>query len=301
MGVDVEVIDAGFGAESTPTGSRARLAADRGHAIRAVLAVQTDTASSVRNDIAPLRQAIDAAGHPALLVVDCIASLACDRFEMDAWGADVMVAACQKGLMTPPGVAFVFAGDRALAARVRCPSPYWDWGPRLKPGGLLPALRRHPADPPSLRAAPARSTMILDEEGLEAVWRRHAVLARRGLGGGRGLGHAAASFRLNIGEPGDPQPRGDDDPHRAGRGHAAAALVRRRRRGHARRRACRRRGSTRRDCSASGTWGTSTRRRCSGRSRPSRPGSARSASRTGRARSRPRRRSSRAAELTQPR
>ena len=98
-----------------------------------MLAVQTDTASSVRNDVAALRAALDAAGHPALLAIDCIAGLACDRFEMDAWGVDVMVAACQKGLMTPPGLAFTFHGPRAEAARVRCPSPYWDWGPRTEP------------------------------------------------------------------------------------------------------------------------------------------------------------------------
>lgn len=128
MGVDVEVIDAGFRDPIDPERIAARLAADRGHEIRAVLAVHTDTASSVRNDVAALGRAIGATGHPALLVVDCIASLGCDRFEMDAWGADAMLAACQKGLMTPPGMAFTFVGARALAARVRCASPYWDWG-----------------------------------------------------------------------------------------------------------------------------------------------------------------------------
>ena len=93
MGVEVEVIDAGFEAPVDPDLIAERLTADRGHAIRAVLAVQTDTASSVRNDVFALRRALDMAGHPALLVVDCIASLGCDRFEMDAWGADVTVAA----------------------------------------------------------------------------------------------------------------------------------------------------------------------------------------------------------------
>ena len=82
--------------------------------------MQTDTASSVRNDIPALRAAIDAAGHPALLAVDCIACLGCDPFDMDAWGVDVMVAACQKGLMTPPGLAFVWHGPRREAAQRRC-------------------------------------------------------------------------------------------------------------------------------------------------------------------------------------
>ncbi len=93
MGVEVEVIDFGFEAALDPGRVADRLRADRGHEIRAVMAVQTDTASSVRNDIAALRAALDAAGHPALLVVDCIACLGCDRFEMDAVGVDVMVAA----------------------------------------------------------------------------------------------------------------------------------------------------------------------------------------------------------------
>ena len=139
MGIDVEVMDFGFRAALDPERVAERLRADRAHAIRAVLAVQTDTASSVRNDVAALRAAIDAAGHPALLVVDCIACLGCDRFEMDAWGVDVMVAACQKGLMTPPGMAFTFHGPKAEAARVRCTSPYWDWGPRTAPSVLLRA------------------------------------------------------------------------------------------------------------------------------------------------------------------
>ena len=123
MGVDVEVMDFGFRAALDPERVAERLRADRAHAIRAVLAVQTDTASSVRNDVAALRAAIDAAGHPALLVVDCIACLGCDRFEMDAWGVDVMVAACQKGLMTPPGMAFTFHGPKAERRGSAAPAP----------------------------------------------------------------------------------------------------------------------------------------------------------------------------------
>ena len=93
------------------------LRADTGRKIKAVLAVHVDTSSSVRSDIAALRAVLDDLGHPALLMADCIASLACDRFEMDAWGADIMVAGSQKGLMTPPGLGFVFFNDRAAAVR----------------------------------------------------------------------------------------------------------------------------------------------------------------------------------------
>ena len=84
--------------------------ADTRGEFKAVLVVQVDTASSVVNDIAGVRKAIDAAGHGALLMVDTIASLATMPFEMDAWGVDVAVAGSQKGLMTPPGLSFVGAG-----------------------------------------------------------------------------------------------------------------------------------------------------------------------------------------------
>ncbi|MFO1141809.1 MAG: aminotransferase class V-fold PLP-dependent enzyme [Amaricoccus sp.] len=200
MGVDVEVIDTGFRDPIDPERIAARLAADRAHAIRAVLAVHTDTASSVRSDVAALRQAIDATGHPALLVVDCIASLACDRYEMDAWGADVTLAASQKGLMTPPGMAFTFIGPRGLAARVRCPSPYWDWGPRLKPEVFY---QRFAGTPPThhLYGLACALGMILEEEGLEAVWNRHAVLARTVWAAVDAWG-AGGSFRLNLPDSG---------------------------------------------------------------------------------------------------
>ncbi|MCB0138203.1 MAG: aminotransferase class V-fold PLP-dependent enzyme, partial [Caldilineaceae bacterium] len=78
------------------------LAADAGHAIRAVLVTHVDTASSALSDIAAIRAAIDSTGHPALLAVDAIASLACDEMRMDEWGVDILVGASQKGLMLPP-------------------------------------------------------------------------------------------------------------------------------------------------------------------------------------------------------
>jgi alanine-glyoxylate transaminase/serine-glyoxylate transaminase/serine-pyruvate transaminase len=199
MGVEVEIVDAGFRAAIDPDRISERLAADRAHAIRAVLAVQTDTASSVRSDVAALRRAIDAARHPALLAVDCIASLGCDRFEMDAWSVDVAVAACQKGLMTPPGLAFTFANARAVAARARCASPYWDWGPRLAPAVFH---QRFAGTPPThhLYGLRCALTMLLDEEGLEAVWRRHAVLAGA-VWAAVGAWGAGGDFALNIADP----------------------------------------------------------------------------------------------------
>lgn len=199
MGIDVEIMDFGFGLAIDPARVEERLRQDTGHRIRAVLAVQTDTASSVRSEIAPVRAALDAAGHPALLAVDCIASLACDRFEMDAWGVDVMLAACQKGLMTPPGVAFVFFNDRAAAAAVPCASPYWDWKPRAKPEVFYQLFA---GTPPTHHLYGLRCAldMILVEEGLEAVWRRHEVHARAVWAAVDAWGTAGA-MRLNVGDP----------------------------------------------------------------------------------------------------
>lgn len=177
MGIDVEVLDFGKSTPADFAQVEAVLRADREHKIKAVLTTQVDTASSIRTDIAGLRRVIDAAGHPALLAVDCIASLGCDEFRMDDWGVDVMVAACQKGLMTPPGLAFIWFSE---AARMRCgrsdlASPYWAWGPRIDApdfwqywDGTAPTSHLF-----GLRAA----LDMIHEEGMPQVWHRHRVLA----------------------------------------------------------------------------------------------------------------------------
>lgn len=199
MGVDVEVLDAGFRTTFDPARVTERLAADTSHAIRGVFVVQTDTASSVRNAVPALRAAIDAAGHPALLGVDCIASLACEPFEMDAWGVDVMVAACQKGLMTPPGLAFTFHNAKAEAARIACPSPYWDWQPRTAPGAFY-NLFCGTAPTHHLYGLREALDMILTEEGLDAVWTRHAIQARAIWAAVEAWG-AQGALALNIAAP----------------------------------------------------------------------------------------------------
>lgn len=179
LGADVELMEFGHRAAIDPAQVAERLRADSAHQIRAVLCVQVDTATSVRNDVPALRAALDAAGHPALLMVDCIACLACDDFRMDDWGVDVMVAASQKGLMTPPGLGFVFFGAKAAAARARadCVTAYWDWTARADPAvfyqyfyGTAPTHHLF-----GLREA---LTMLVHEEGIDAAIRRHAVLAR---------------------------------------------------------------------------------------------------------------------------
>jgi alanine-glyoxylate transaminase/serine-glyoxylate transaminase/serine-pyruvate transaminase len=103
MGADVELLEGGWRSAVNPATVEARLRLDKTHAIKAVLVVQIDTASGVVNDIPAIRKAMDAARHPALLMVDTVASLGCMPFEMDAWGVDVAMSGSQKGLMTPPG------------------------------------------------------------------------------------------------------------------------------------------------------------------------------------------------------
>lgn len=161
-----------------PAALEQRLREDTGHEIRAVLCVHVDTASSVRNDIPALRAAIDAAQHPALLMVDCIASLGCEPFHMDEWGVDITVAASQKGLMVPPGMAFVWASDRAIAAHARADMRvgYVDWEQRLNATGEYHHYSGTPPIP-HLRGLQVALEIIDEEGGLDAVWERHRVLA----------------------------------------------------------------------------------------------------------------------------
>lgn len=176
-GLRVETITAPFGEAIEPSLVEERLAADTGHEIAAVLTVHVDTASSVRNDIPAIRAAIDAAGHPAMFMVDCIASMGCERFEMDEWGVDVTVSASQKGLMTPPGVAMVWAGPRALAAHESADlrTRYWDWTYRTETG---PYYLRFCGTPPVSHLYGLREALrMIDEEGLEARYARHVRLA----------------------------------------------------------------------------------------------------------------------------
>ena len=125
------------------------------------------------------RAAIDAAGHPALLAVDAIASLGCDPLKMDDWGIDVLVAASQKGLMTPPGLAFVWFSDRAreVTRGADLRTPYWDWGPRATPSQYYQYFAGT-APTHHIYGLAEALKMLVHEEGLPAAWARHATLAR---------------------------------------------------------------------------------------------------------------------------
>jgi alanine-glyoxylate transaminase/serine-glyoxylate transaminase/serine-pyruvate transaminase len=201
LGLDVEVLDFGKQSHVDPDVVLSRLAQDTGHQIKAVLVVQTDTASSVRNDIAAISQAIADADHPALYMVDCIATLGCEEFLMDGWNVDVMVAACQKGLMVPAGLSFVYVNPRGHAARAKISrvSKYWDWVPRTAPekfrdlfGGTAPTHHLY-----GLREA---LNILVHEEGLEEAWARHRVLATAVCAAVDAWG-AAGRMELNIADP----------------------------------------------------------------------------------------------------
>ncbi|MEM6973186.1 MAG: aminotransferase class V-fold PLP-dependent enzyme [Pseudomonadota bacterium] len=177
MGVEVEVLNARQHSAVDPAAVEERLRADTEHAIKAVLVVQVDTASSVWNDIAAIRKAIDAAGHPALYMVDCIACLGCIEYRMDEWGVDVTVAGSQKGLMTPPGLGFTWAGEKAWAAHQKADlrTAYWDWTARSQDGRHY--LRYCGTPPVSHIFALSEALAMLEEEGQENVWARHRVMA----------------------------------------------------------------------------------------------------------------------------
>ncbi|HXS29456.1 MAG TPA: aminotransferase class V-fold PLP-dependent enzyme, partial [Steroidobacteraceae bacterium] len=160
-----------------PVAVEAALRADREHQIGAVFAVHTDTASSTTSDIAAIRAAIDAARHPALYVVDVVASLAAAPFAMDALGVNVVMGASQKGLMVQPGLAFVAADERALAAAQRVTSPrfYWDWARRRSE---LPYRKFCGTLPMAHLAGLEAALGLIEAEGLANVHARHARLAR---------------------------------------------------------------------------------------------------------------------------
>ena len=200
LGIDTDVLDFGKSAPVDLNRVADALRADKDHRLKAVLVTHVDTSTSVLNDVQGVRAALDATGHPALLMADCIASLGCDRFEMDDWGVDVMVAASQKGLMTPPGLGLVWFNDKAATVRAQMPgvSRYWDWVPRANPvqfhmfsGGTAPTHHIY-----GLRAA----LDMMMAEGMEAIWARHDRLARAIWAAVAAWGQGG-SLRFNIEDP----------------------------------------------------------------------------------------------------
>jgi alanine-glyoxylate transaminase/serine-glyoxylate transaminase/serine-pyruvate transaminase len=171
MGVTPRQLNAPARAAVDPQAVLDALRADARGAIKAVLVAQIDTSSGVWNDIAAVREAMDQAGHDALLMVDAVASLGTVPLHMDDWGVDVVISGSQKGLMTPPGLGLVAAGPRAKErhASADLRTQYWDWTEREGP--------EHYQKPEHLLFALDKALEMLLEEGLEAAWRRHHMLA----------------------------------------------------------------------------------------------------------------------------
>ena len=149
-----------------------RLRADSGHAIQAVCVVHNETSTGVTSDIAAVRRAIDAAGHPALLMVDTVSGLGSADFRHDEWGVDVAVAGSQKGLMLPPGIGMNALSPRAIAASktARLPKAYWAWDEMLdiNQAGYFPSTPNT-----NLLYGLHEALDMLQEEGLDAVFARH--------------------------------------------------------------------------------------------------------------------------------
>jgi alanine-glyoxylate transaminase/serine-glyoxylate transaminase/serine-pyruvate transaminase len=176
LGFAVDVIDTTWGEAAPIERYAAALAADKAHEIKAVLVCQNETATGVTSDIAALRQALDATGHPALLFVDSVSALASIDFRMDEWGVDVCVSGSQKGLMLPAGLGVTCVSEKALAAAKtsttrRC---YFDYNDMVKAnsGGYFPYTPSIP-----LLYGLREAIALLNEEGLENVFARHRRLA----------------------------------------------------------------------------------------------------------------------------
>ena len=186
-GMDVERLEVPYGEGVPADRLESRLRQDTAHELRAVLVVHNETSTGVTSNVAAVRAALDRAGHPALLLVDTVSSLASIDFRFDAWGVDVALTGPQKGLMLPPGMAILAVSERALAAseKARCPRAYWDWRP------VLERNRRgeFPYTPATVLLFGLEEALrMLEEEGLENVFRRHARLAEACRRAVRGLG-----------------------------------------------------------------------------------------------------------------
>ena len=201
LGVQVEMLDFGKSVPVDLNRVETALRADPGHGIKAVLVTHVDTSSGVKNDIPALRALLDRLGHPALLAVDGVASMGCDEMRMDDWGVDLIVGASQKGLMVPPGLGFLWASERVVA---RCRdsdlrTPYWDWTPRF---GATEFWQHWFGTAPTHHLFGLRESLdMIFEEGLPAVWARHAALARTVWAAFDAWGAGHPDIALNVAKP----------------------------------------------------------------------------------------------------
>jgi len=176
-GLEVDVVQAPERRPVDPNAVAERLAADKAHAIKAVMIVQNETATGMRHPVAEVRAAMNRVRHPALYMVDTISSLASYDFRMDEWGVDLVIGGSQKGLMLPPGMSFTAINARAwqVSLTARNPRRYWDWRTMVEDGrqvrfcGTAPIAFFYGLD---------ASLDMIEEEGLENVFARHRRLAQ---------------------------------------------------------------------------------------------------------------------------
>ncbi len=179
FGFDVDEVPLRLGQAVSPEDVERRLKGDsQTNPYRALMIVHNETSTGVTCDIGAIRQAMDAANHDALLIVDTVSSLACIDFRMDDWRVDIVICGSQKGLMLPPGLGILGVSRRAVALSAShggSPRHFWDWEPILRENriGLFPY------SPATLMLFGLREAlrMLVDEEGLENVYARHARLA----------------------------------------------------------------------------------------------------------------------------
>ena len=172
MGLVVEFVGGDWRHGVDPAAVEEKLAADKGHACKAVMVVHNETSTGCTSRVGEVRKAMDRAKHPALLLVDTISSLGSIDYRHDEWGVDVTVAGSQKGLMLPPGLSFNAVSPKALAASktAKMPRAFWNWDEMLAANatGYFPYT---PAT--NLLYGLAEAVDMLNEEGLDNVFARH--------------------------------------------------------------------------------------------------------------------------------
>ena len=172
IGLNVELVAGDWRSGADPVLVEEVLSQDNARKFKAVAVVHNETSTGVTSQIAEIRKAMDRTGHPALLLVDTISSLASIDYRHDEWGVDVTVAGSQKGLMLPPGLSFNAISEKALAAsrKAGMPRAYWEWEPMLtnNRNGFFPYT---PAT--NMMFGLREALEMLREEGLENVFTRH--------------------------------------------------------------------------------------------------------------------------------
>jgi alanine-glyoxylate transaminase/serine-glyoxylate transaminase/serine-pyruvate transaminase len=170
LGLVVDFVPGDWRRGVDPAAVTARLAADKDGEIAAIMVVHNETSTGATSRIPEIRAAIDAADHPALLLVDTISSLGSIDYRHDEWGVDVTVGCSQKGLMLPPGIGFNAVSEKALATKSKLPKAYWDWTPILdaNESGFYPYT-----PPTNLLFGLREALRLLENEGLPNVFARH--------------------------------------------------------------------------------------------------------------------------------